>query len=65
MAKEIIVTVGVDGGIHIEAEGFKGTACEKATEFLVKGLGVATGTTRKADYRQTETKRGAENRNKL
>ena len=38
------------GEITIDAVGFKGADCEKATKFLEEALGVIGGRTRKADY---------------
>ena len=40
MKKEIIVQIGVDGQTKVEAVGFQGPSCEKATEFIEKALGV-------------------------
>ena len=52
MAKTIEVIVNTGGGIRIDAVGFKGADCEKATEFLEKALGTVKGKTRKPEYRQ-------------
>jgi hypothetical protein len=53
MAEEIIVNIGPDGEIGIDAQGFKGKGCTEATEFLEKGLGRVSETTKKAEYRQS------------
>lgn len=57
MAKEIVVTVAPDGGISIDAIGFKGRSCEAATAFLEKALGQAVNSKKKAEFYQTETQR--------
>lgn len=41
--KTITVEVKEDGSIKIEAAGFTGNACTKATEAIEKALGVASG----------------------
>ena len=52
MAKTIEVIVNIDGGIKIDAVGFKGADCEKATAFLEKALGSVKGKTKKPEYHQ-------------
>ena len=52
--KTIDVIVGPDGGIKIEATGFKGADCEKATAFLEKALGTVGKKTRKPEYYRRE-----------
>ena len=52
MAKTIEVIVDTGGGIRIDAVGFKGADCEKATAFLEKALGTVKGKTRKPEYHQ-------------
>lgn len=48
--KSIEVIVQPDGSLKIEAFGFAGADCEKATAFLEKALGTALTRKRKADY---------------
>ena len=48
--KTIEVVVAPDGTIRIEAMGFQGADCEKATAFLEIALGVTGRKTKKADY---------------
>lgn len=48
--KQIIVTVSPTGELTIEAVGFKGNACEKATEAMEKALGVAKSRKKKPEY---------------
>lgn len=50
--KQIKVTVNEDGSLEIEAVGYKGNACEKATAALEKALGVAGKRTKKPEYYQ-------------
>jgi hypothetical protein len=52
MAKTIEVIVGTDGAIKIDAVGFKGADCEKATAFLEKALGTVKGRQKKPEYHQ-------------
>ena len=52
MAKTIEVIVNTDGGIKIDAVGFKGADCEKATAFLEKALGQVKGRQKKPEYHQ-------------
>ena len=52
MAKTIEVVVGTQGEIKIDAAGFKGADCEKATAFLEKALGTVKGKTKKPEYHQ-------------
>ena len=48
--KEIEVIVDPQGGVSIEAVCFKGSDCEKATEFLEKALGKTINRKRKAEF---------------
>lgn len=48
---EIIVSPG--GDICIDAVGFKGADCEKATRFLEEALGVTRNRVKKPEYHQT------------
>ena len=50
MAKTIEVIVNTGGGIRIDAVGFKGADCEKATAFLEKALGTVKGKQKKPEY---------------
>jgi len=50
--KEVIVTCNPDGTIKIEALGFTGNACEKATAEIEKALGHRTGQTKKPEFFQ-------------
>lgn len=50
--KQIKVTVNEDGSLEIEAVGYKGNACEKATAALEKALGVAGKRTKKPEFYQ-------------
>ena len=55
--KQLIVTVSAEGELSIEAVGFKGNACEKASAALEKALGVATKRTKKPEFFQNNTNR--------
>jgi hypothetical protein len=50
--KQIIVEVTEDGTVKIEAMGFTGAACEKATAEIEKALGVPGKRTKKPEYFQ-------------
>jgi len=50
MKPTIEIIIAPTGEITIDAVGFKGADCEKATKFLEQALGVIGGRTRKADY---------------
>lgn len=55
MAKAIEVIVQPDGSLKIDAVGFQGANCEKATRFLEQALGKPTGRQKKPEfYRQTQ-----------
>ncbi len=53
--KQIIVEVDQDGAVTIEAVGFKGAACEKATAEIEKALGAVANRRKKPEYHQTTT----------
>ena len=50
MAKTIEVIVQPDGSLKIEAVGFRGADCEKATRFLEQALGKPTNRQKKPEY---------------
>ncbi len=52
MAKTIEVIVNIGGEIKIDAVGFKGADCEKATAFLEKALGTVKGRQKKPEFHQ-------------
>ena len=51
---EIIITT--TGEIQIDAVGFKGPDCEKATQFLEEALGIVRQKTKKPEYHQRSTR---------
>ncbi len=56
MAKTIEVIVNPTGEVKIDALGFKGADCEKATAFLEKALGQTESKQKKPEfYRQAQT----------
>ena len=52
MKRTIEVTVSPRGETLIDAVGFKGTDCEKATRFLEEALGVVGAKQKKPEYHQ-------------
>ena len=46
------VDIGPDGSVQIDAVGFTGADCEKATAFLEAALGQVTARRKKPEYRQ-------------
>jgi hypothetical protein len=52
MSKTIEITVSPIGEIQIDAVGFKGPDCERATKFLEEALGVVGQKVKKPDYQQ-------------
>ena len=50
--KSIVVNVSDTGEVKIEAIGFKGASCEKATAAIEKALGVVKSKTKKPDFYQ-------------
>lgn len=48
--KSILIEISPTGEVQIEAVGFKGNACEKATAELEKALGAAKSRKKKPDY---------------
>jgi len=50
MNKAIEVVIQPDGSLKIDAVGFTGSDCDKATAFLEKARGQTTGKSRKPEY---------------
>jgi hypothetical protein len=50
MARSIEIIVGTSGEVQIDAVGFKGADCEKATRFLEVALGKTGKRVKKPDY---------------
>ena len=48
--RSIDVIVHPDGSLKIDAVGFQGADCEKATRFLEEALGQATSRQRKPEF---------------
>ena len=57
MNRTIEIIIGTGGEIQIDAVGFKGPDCEKATQFLEEALGVAGRKVKKPEYHQRSTTR--------
>ena len=54
-SKHIIVEIDLDGNIVVDAVGFKGAECEKATKAIEDALGMKTGGTKKPEYYESAT----------
>jgi len=52
MNRTIEVIIGPSGELQIDAVGFKGPDCEKATKFLEEALGVVGQKRKKPEYHQ-------------
>jgi len=50
--KQVIVTIDINGSVQIDAQGYKGIGCEKATQFLENALGTQLKHKRKPEYYQ-------------
>ena len=50
--KVVEIIISPTGQLTINAAGFSGADCEKATAFLEQALGQLTGRQRKPDWRQ-------------
>ena len=50
MKSTIEVIVSASGEIQIDAVGFKGVDCEKATRYLEEALGVVNNRVKKPEY---------------
>ena len=57
MNRTIEIIVSPIGDISIDAVGFKGPDCEKATKFLEEALGVVGQKIKKPEYHQRSTAR--------
>ena len=57
MKPHIEIIVSPMGDISIDAVGFKGADCEKATRFMEEALGNVAARNRKPEYRQSATAR--------
>ena len=52
MAKTIEIIVSQTGEVSIDAVGFKGADCERATAYLEKALGVVGHKSKKREFTQ-------------
>ena len=57
MKRTIEVIITTTGEIKIDAIGFKGPDCEKATQFLEEALGVVGKKVKKPEYHQRTQQR--------
>jgi len=54
MAKRVVIRLGKDGSVKVEAEGFTGQSCEEATKFLDTLFGSPAERDLKPEYFQQE-----------
>lgn len=52
--KKLLVVIREDGTVEIEAVGFKGQACAKATQAIADALGKVTSSVKKPEWTQRE-----------
>jgi hypothetical protein len=57
-ARTVEVTIAPDGELDIQAVGFHGADCQKATAFLEAALGKVADRHRKPEYFQRAQQRG-------
>lgn len=57
MKPHIEIIVSPTGDIAIDAVGFKGADCEKATRFLEEALGTVSKRNRKREFTDTRSQR--------
>lgn len=48
--KSVLITVDEQGEVRIEAVGFRGSSCKKATEALERAMGTVKASTKKPEY---------------
>ena len=56
LARTIEIIIGTTGEIQIDAMGFRGPDCEKATAFLEQASGVVGKKVKKPEYHQHGTR---------
>ena len=56
MNRTIEIIIGPSGELQIDAVGFKGPDCEKATQFLEEALGTVAQKRKKPEYHQQAKK---------
>ena len=57
MKRTIEIIVSPEGDISIDALGFKGADCERATRFLEEALGVVSNRAKKPEYHASRSTR--------
>ena len=55
MKKTIEITIGPEGQFSVEAHGFRGTSCHKATKAFEESLGDIETSRHTAEFFQAET----------
>lgn len=63
MSKQVRVTIGPDGKVKFEADGFVGSSCEEATSFLEKAFaGKSVSRELKPEYYEVDGSVSADNK---
>ena len=57
MKRSIEILIAPDGKLTIDAIGFKGADCDRATKFLETALGLTSVKQRKPEFHQTTLKK--------
>ncbi len=55
--QQINIDIAPDGGVSVDAAGFRGADCEQATRFLEQALGRVENRRRKPEYHQPAARR--------
>ena len=50
--RQVVITVGNEGEVAVEARGIVGTGCKAVTEAFERALGATTGDTLKPEFNQ-------------
>jgi hypothetical protein len=53
--RKITVNISQTGGVHMDAQGFKGKSCEEATDMLMVMIGGEGESKKKPEYFQPPT----------
>ena len=58
MSQQVIVTVGSDGEVKVEAKGVVGLGCKALTAAIERAIGDVTGDQKKPEFNQFTTQAG-------
>ena len=53
MAEMLVVTIGADGEVSVDAHGYKGASCQEAIRFISR-LGKSLSTERKPEFYEAQ-----------